>query len=61
MWPQAIIHTNAQYTYVHPQYSLIVWGLLRLTPIKKVQAIVGGRQRTIMQTCKWSKFPDLVM
>ena len=34
MWPQAIIHTYAQYTFVHAQYSLVVWGLLRLTPIK---------------------------
>ena len=43
MWPQAIIHTYGQYTYEYAQYSLVVWGLLRLTPIK-AQAVVSGRQ-----------------
>ena len=45
MWPQAIIHTYAQYTYVHAQYSLIVWGPLNLTPTKTSAGNSQCRQR----------------
>ena len=59
MWPQAIIHTYAQYTYAHAQYSLIVWGLLRLTPIET--STDNSQWQTDDNQADMQKFPDLVM
>ena len=55
MWPQAIIHTYAQYTYEHAQYSLIVWGSLRLTPIKTIKG--SSQWQTERQSSRHAEVP----
>ena len=55
MLPQAIIHTYAQYTYAHAQYSFVVWGSLRLTPIK---TSTGNSQwQTVRQSSRHAEVP----
>ena len=55
MWPQAIILTYAQYTYVYAQYSLVVRGSLRLTPI---ETSTGNSQwQTVRQSCRHAEVP----